>query len=259
MLEDEDVTNLNFGKYSKVLLVMMWLASSCLLPIILLQGYRVRQAALRLPNALAPDSGRFGRGAQEVMIVGVGDSVITGTGIRVLSDSITARVAHALAERFSVEVNWRSCGINGGKLEDVLKRVKEEPLPVAEIYLVSIGVNDVTGLTSLVRWQKQVVEFVNLLDEKALILMLGVPPMQRFLIMPSPLRQVFGIRAALLDKTLRRLAETVERIVWFDASAGFDIRYLAQDGYHPNELACVEIASKIVDALALLGKQSKSE
>ena len=89
--------------------------------------------------------------------------------------------------------------------------------------------------------------------------MLGVPPMQYFPALPWPLRQVLGIRAALLDKTLRGAAETVERFVWFDASVGFDLRYLAEDGYHPNELACVEIAMKIVDALILDGKQPKIE
>ena len=237
----------------------MWIASFCLLPLLLWQGYYVRQSALRLPDAVPPDCGRFGRFAAELMIVGVGDSVITGTGISVLSDSLTARVAQALAERFSIGVNWRSFGISGGKLEDVLARIKEEPLPRAEIYLVSIGVNDVTGLTSLVRWQKQVAELVTLFDERALILMLGVPPMQYFPALPWPLRQVLGIRAALLDKTLRGAAETVERFVWFDASVGFDLRYLAEDGYHPNDLACVEIAMKIVDALILDGKQPKIE
>ena len=80
-----------------------------------------------------------------------------------------------------------------------------------------------------------------------------------FCLLPIVLLQGYWFRhVALLDKTLRRLAETVERVFWLDASAGFDLRYLAQDGYYPNGLACVEIASKIVDALVLSGKQNKS-
>ena len=242
---------MNFSKCSSVVLTLIWFSSFCLLPVLLWQGYFLRRAALRLPEAAPPNSGRFCSSETEMMIVGVGDSVIAGTGIGSLSNSVTARVAQTLASRFSTGVNWLTRGISGAKLEDLLARLKEEPLPGADIYLVSIGVNDVTGMTSLARWQLQVSELVTLLDERALILILGVPPMQHFAVIPWPLRQVLGVRAALLDKTFSQAAETFERVIWFDTSINFDRAYLARDGYHPNEEACVEIASKIVDSLIL--------
>ncbi|MCS5573911.1 MAG: SGNH/GDSL hydrolase family protein [Pseudomonadales bacterium] len=251
ILDDRGVTGLNYHNHSRLVLALMWTASLVLLPILVWQGHRTRQMALRLPEAESPDSGHFGTGESEISIVGLGDSVIAGIGIKVLSDSVTARVADSLAQELSTAISWRASGINGERLANLLFRLKKEPLPQADIYLVSIGVNDVTGLTPLVRWQMQVIELITLLDRRGRIVLLGVPPMQYFTALPQPLRQVLGIRAALLDKTLREVADTVERVVWLDASVNFDHRHLAQDGYHPNEVACVEMAAKIVDALML--------
>ena len=245
---------MNYSKHSRVLLALMWTGSLWLLPILLWQGHRTRQMVVRLPEAESPNSGRFGTGETGISIVGVGDSVMAGVGVRVLSDSVTARVAHGLAEELSTDVSWHARGVNGDRLEDLLVRLKEEPLLGTDIYLVSIGVNDVTGLTSLIRWHMQIIELITLLDKRARIIMLGVPPMQYFGALPQPLRQVLGIRAALLDKTLRQVADTVDRVVWLDASINFERGHLAEDGYHPNERACMEIAAKIVDALMLHGE-----
>ena len=232
----------------------MWTCSLLLLPVLLLQGYRTRRVVVRLQEAKPPNSGRFGTGKAGISIAGVGDSVIAGVGVRVLSDSVTARVAYTLAEEHSTGVSWHANGINGDRLEDLLGRLKNESWPAADIYLISIGVNDVTRLTSLVSWHMQIIELITLLDKSAHIIMLGVPPMQYFTALPQPLRQVLGIRAALLDKTLRQVADTVDRVIWLDASVSFEQGYLAEDGYHPNERACVEIAEKIVDALTLHGE-----
>ena len=116
---------MNFSKYPSVVLTLIWFSSFCLLPVLLWQGYFLRRAALRLPEAGPPNSGRFCSSETEMMIVGVGDSVIAGTGIGSLSNSVTARVAQTLASRFSTGVNWLARGISGAKLEDLLARLKD--------------------------------------------------------------------------------------------------------------------------------------
>ena len=82
VLDDRGVTGLKYHHHSRLVLALMWTASLVLLPILLWQGHRTRQMALRLPEAESPDSGQFGTGESEISIVGLGDSVIAGIGIR---------------------------------------------------------------------------------------------------------------------------------------------------------------------------------
>ena len=240
---------LNFRRRSRAMLALLWAASLLLLPLLVWQGWRTRQTALHLPEAEPPDRGQFGQGESGPTVVGLGDSVIAGVGVQVLSESLTGSVARCLAERLDREVSWQTIGTNGYRLVDLLGRLKTEPVSPADIYLVSIGVNDVTGLTSLLRWQMQVIELTSILDNTSTLVLLGVPPMQYFTALPQPLRQVLGIRAALLDKTLQQVGALSARVICLETDDRISPGYLAMDGYHPSKLACLEMAGKIVDVL----------
>ena len=231
------------------MLSLLWSFSLIILPLLLWQGWRTRRSAVRLPDALPPAQGCFGKGAAGPTILGLGDSVIAGVGVERLDDSLTACVARELSDRAGNEVNWVALGVNGHKLADLLARVKAESLPSADIYLISIGVNDVTGLTSLVRWQMQVVELITTLHGRGLLVLLGVPPMEEFTALPQPLRQMLGIRAALLQKSLRQVGDLMPQVLVLDLNNISSHGYLADDGYHPSGLACLKIAVQIVDAL----------
>ena len=80
--------------------------------------------------------------------------------------------------------------------------------------------------------------------------------MQYFTALPQPLRQVLGIRAALLDKTLQQVGELSARVICLKTDDRISPDYLAMDGYHPSKLACLEMAGKIVDALIQHREQS---
>ena len=78
---------LNFRRRSRAMLALLWAASLLLLPLLVWQGWRTRQTALRLPEAEPPDRGQFGQGESGPTVVGLGDSVIAGVGVQVLSES----------------------------------------------------------------------------------------------------------------------------------------------------------------------------
>lgn len=242
---------MKYNKYPTFALALMWAASLWLFPILFWQGRQARRTAIRMPVADPPDYGRFGAGEPEISIVGLGDSVIAGVGVRRLSDSVTARVADGMAKQYAKAIKWCARGISGATLSNILACLREKPLPGADVYIVSVGVNDVIGLTSAVRWHLQLLDLISRLDQKATIVLLGIPPIQYFTALPKPLRQILGIRAAILDKALRKVSTTLDRVIWLDISVNFECHYLADDGYHPNKQACVEIAGKIVDALVI--------
>lgn len=228
---------------------MLWTLCVVLAPVLVLQGVRTRRNVLRLPAGKPPNQGRFGTAGKSVRVIGIGDSVIAGVGCDDMAESLTASVARILHERLSLSVEWAAHGCNGDRIRDVIQKVPGIPAQRASFLLVSVGVNDVSGLTSLMRWQLEVTTLIAVLKDRfdAPVIFLGVPPMGRFTALPQPLRLALGVRARMLDHIVRRAGEAVPQVYWVDTSDTFDERLLAADGYHPSPDACHRWASKIAD------------
>jgi len=242
---------MNLSNQSMLTLTLLWTLSLFLFPFLLLQGLYVRRTALRLPDGGPPFEGVAGTGEQEFRILGLGDSVIAGTGLSDMWDSVTAQLAQAFAERNpATRYSFQAMGVNGDVLADLLQKTDMLPPGKFDLVVVSVGVNDVTRLTGLLRWQLQLTELIPSLTSRAKrVVFLGVPPMQFFTALPQPLRWVLGIRAAMLDKSLRQAAELVPGVFWLEVGLKFDAEHLAEDGYHPNNVACREMAEHLADAL----------
>jgi lysophospholipase L1-like esterase len=248
---------MNLRSKSRIQLALMWGASLLLFPLLLVQGIRIRSTAQRLPVAPGPDRGSFGDDPG-FSFLGLGDSVIAGVGVDSLENALTAQVARRWHMESGRAANWQAAGVNGERIAGLIAKLEANRPGRADVMLVSIGVNDVTGLTSLLKWQLQVTRLITLLEagRPGIIVLLGVPPMEHFTALPQPLRQVLGIRAALLDLTLRQIAGLLNHVIWVDASMSFEANQLAEDGYHPNAEACVEIAAEIVNALSSASRSS---
>ena len=235
---------------SRLRLTFFWYLALLMFPVLLLQGWATRRIALRLPEASGAAAGEHGKGDRQLSIVGLGDSVIAGVGVSEFRQSVTACAATAIAERCSCRVQWQARGRNGDRLRDLIASLQSEPVARADIYLISIGVNDVTGLTGLLKWQLQMVELIGHFSHRSTIVMLAVPPMESFTALPEPLKWSLGVRAALLDKTLRQLDNAVSNVIRVGPRGGFDGSHLAEDGYHPNPVACLDIGAQIAEACA---------
>ncbi len=226
-----------------------------LLPLLLVQGMRVKRTALRLPEGAPPNHGLIGADDDAstpgvIKILGVGDSVIAGTGLDQMSESVTASLARHWHQRTGLPVSWQAEGANGDRLADVIARIQTMPRGKVNIALVSVGVNDVTGLTGLLKWQLQLTTLIPLLTQRAeRVVFLGVPPMQLFTALPQPLAMVLGLRAAMLDRSLRQAAALIDSLTWLDLQLLFDAEHLAADGYHPNAIACEEMGAQIAELL----------
>ena len=82
---------------------------------------------------------------------------------------------------------------------------------------------------------------------QAQILLAGVPPMQRFPALPSPLRQAFGWRAGRLDRVGQQVAAGIDKVQHLPTPVPDDPAAFASDGYHPNAQACGEWARVIAE------------
>lgn len=216
--------------------IPFWLTVATLSPAIIPLAMRTRRRTLRLPEASGPGWGHWGDGPVCRRLLVIGESTAAGVGV----SEHQFGLASQLAKRLSLttgKVAWHTHGINGIRLASLLAQLSDTRLPTSDAIFISMGVNDTTGLTSRRTYYRQLERLIALLKRQqptATLYLLAVPPMHRFTALPSPLRQILGWRARLLDQQQRKLAATTPGVSYLGYPPLDDPSLLAKDGYHPS-------------------------
>ena len=222
--------------------------SPLLLPVALVQGLWVRQTVPRLPPARGR-RGRCGTGPRGASVVGIGDSIIAGVGVDRQEQALLGHLGRRLHERTGESVRWLACGVNGADSAAILERIVPHA-PAADVYVVSVGVNDAVRGVAPARFARHVEGMVRVLRERspaATMLFAGIPPLERFPALPWPLGALLGDRAARLQAAIRELAPRLD-LVCFDFPPELPAGGFARDGFHPASQACDEWAGWLLDA-----------
>lgn len=217
----------------------------CALPFALPQAILVKKNALRLPDA----SGKKYGGSPESStvtprfnIVGIGDSVIVGVGVKELNNALVAQTAQHIAAQCSHQVSWQVIGKNGANSQDIYQRILPQlTTQPADLFILSVGVNDVTSLTSINQWQQNLHAIITTLHSHspaASIVFAGVPPMGDFPLLPQPLRFLLGMRASALDNTAQIIAADYPYVTYIPLDFELHPQNIAEDGFHPSAQAC---------------------
>lgn len=228
--------------------VLFWGAFPFLLP----QALYVRRTAPRFAPAAGPLEGASGEG-RKMRLLAIGDSIIAGVGATELSKALVGRTADAIAASLDCSVSWRACGVSGYNCERVLDDlVPELPGDTADFVIVSVGVNDITGLTTMRKWRANMSLLLDKLrrhSPDATIAVAGMPPMHRFPLLPQPLRATFGMRSRSFDDALRAIVDGLPGTVHVSLDFEADPGSFAPDGYHPSEESYVEFGRHMADGL----------
>ncbi|HET9033397.1 MAG TPA: GDSL-type esterase/lipase family protein, partial [Dokdonella sp.] len=125
--------------------VVFWL----FLPFVAIQAFRLRRDAPRLQPAAGESAGRIGSG-ETLRLLAIGDSIIAGVGASTLGRALVGCTARALIARRGGAVEWQAYGTSGASskriIADLLPNISSMP---ADAIVVSVGVNDVTALTTI--------------------------------------------------------------------------------------------------------------
>lgn len=223
------------------------------LPFVALQALRVRRLALRLEPANGPVSGIVGMG-EPLRLLAIGDSIIAGVGASTLDNALVGQTARFLAVSLQRAVAWHAIGRSGidssGVLADLLPSL---PAERADVFLVSVGVNDVTSLTRTSTWRRNLDALLDSLarhSPDAVIAVAGLPPLHVFPLLPQPLRALIGFRGESLDRVAREMiaAHPAALHVRVEFSSRDD-RFCA-DGFHPSEASYVDFGQAMADRIA---------
>lgn len=230
--------------------VLFWGSVPFLVP----QALYVRKTAPRFPPAGGPPAGESGDG-EERRLLAIGDSIVAGVGASELSKALVGQTAVALAESLDCRVSWQALGVSGYNSTKILDRlVPRLPDTAADYIVLSVGVNDITSLTTLPKWRRNLSLLLAQLhahSPRATIAVAGMPPLHTFPLIPQPLRAVFGLRGRSFEDSTKQVVIGRQGVVHvpleFDPHPG----RFADDGYHPSEDSYVEFGRHM--AAALLG------
>ena len=227
------------------------------LPFLLPQALYVRQTAPRFDGAPGPTHGTVGAG-ETLRLLAIGDSIIAGVGASELSKALVGQTAASLSGQLSRQVGWRAHGYSGVNSTKLLRQhlASIEDLG-AEVIIMSIGINDVTSMTTLPRWRANLTALFDTLlaeNESAVIAFAGLPPLHGFPLLPQPLRSVLGLRARHFDQAAKDVIDRYPQVVHVPVDFETTPDKFAADGYHPNESSYVTfgegMAEKIVARLS---------
>jgi lysophospholipase L1-like esterase len=216
-----------------------------LAPVLLMQGRRVRRRTPVLPEAIGPREGWIGvdggagcapTAPAPLRLLIAGDSAVAGVGVDRLDQAMAIHFATGLAGRLARPVRWRVHARTGLDARGLRALLEAEPVEPADLVLVAIGVNDVTGRTARLRWLADLAALRERLladSPEAHLLWAGLPPMQSFDALPRPLNAYLGARARQLDAALARWAATDPRMNHLPVPLAPGDGMMATDGFHP--------------------------
>lgn len=210
-------------------------------PVLLRQGRQVRRHALRLPEAAGPREGVVGEGALRLRLLVVGDSAAAGVGVDHQAQALAEPLAERLALALDGRVAWQLVASTGHRAADALKALEQARLNPADVMVTSLGVNDTVGQTPVRHWLATLDALHGMAQARAGVRHTwhsAVPPMERFPVLPQPLRWVLGRDARRLDQALQRhLAGQADRgHVALPPMPGEAAGWMARDGFHPGLL-----------------------
>lgn len=226
-----------------------------LVPLLVVQGKRVRRDTVVLPPATA-EAGVVGdiAAGEPWRVSVVGDSVAAGIGVADHADSLAGALARRAHESTGRAAHWSvraQGGLTSGGIARLLAPHVDE-VAASDLVVLSAGVNDTKDLHTARRFGAEVGSLLDLLGSHRPVVLLGVPPMQMFPALPRPLADVMGARARLLDRVGAAVAADRPWVVrvgydadaWEPGADGF-----AEDGFHPGPAMHAALADRIWSAV----------
>ena len=210
-------------------------------PFVIPQALKVRKNAPRFADAEGEIEGFIGKG-KPVKLLGIGDSIIAGVGTSHVSKSWMGQTGKCLSEQLRSQIDWTKMAETGAKLEKInLKFLNKMQNHRFDIVIISVGVNDVTGLSKISKWKQQLnlmLKTIKTQSPNSIVAISGLPPMHVFPLLPQPLRYLLGLRAKIFDEVIQKVIKPYDKVIHIPIEIEPDPKNFSDDGFHPSEYGC---------------------
>ena len=227
------------------------LAAIPLLPVMYLQGKKIRANIPRLPEAKGTAGTATFHSDKALQLISIGESTIAGVGVENHEEGFTGTLARELALKFQADVHWKVYARSGY----TAKSVRERIIPVieektADLVVVGLGGNDAFTLNNPEKWRRQVQELIGEISMKFAetpVFFTNMPPIKEFPAFTPLMKFTLGNLGEILGEELEDLVRSEEgvyynaqKITLKDWTArlppGADATAFFSDGVHPSKL-----------------------
>ncbi|MEM7575550.1 MAG: SGNH/GDSL hydrolase family protein [Bacteroidota bacterium] len=219
-----------------------------LLPLMYLQGKRIRARVPELPEAKVPQ-GRIEEGsAPPLRLLTIGESTIAGVGADLHENAITGSLAKQLAKQTGQQLEWRVYARSGY----TAKRVTYKILPKIEekevdLIVIGLGGNDAFTLNRPWQWRRDICLLIEQLQTQfpaTPIFFTNMPPIHEFPAFTWLIKRVVGGLVRTLGRELEQLVQDYDQVYYSSEVIHFETwqdRYQVSgpvsdffsDGVHP--------------------------
>ncbi|WOE33254.1 MULTISPECIES: SGNH/GDSL hydrolase family protein [unclassified Acinetobacter] len=203
-------------------------------PIIITQGIYVKKTILRLNEPMGNRKGITGQGKLLNLLI-TGDSAAAGVGADKQLDALSGQLIQNLKNDF--RCTWTLHAKTGFTTSDLIKHLNIIPAEKFDIVVVSIGVNDVTKISSINQWKNEIQILHNIFIEKfnaKYIIYTELPPLEKFPALPNPLRYFLSKTAKKMNKELNILFNNKKFSTVLNINLPFNTNFIAKDNFHPS-------------------------
>jgi lysophospholipase L1-like esterase len=190
-----------------------------------------------LPEAEGPRQGVVGVGDPFRVLI-VGDSSAAGVGVRNQPQALSGHLTRSLAAAAGCELRWRLIARSGITTAQALELVQRERPESADIAVVVLGVNDVVDQVPshrAVQHRAALADWLLAHTGVRDVVFAPLPPMQRFPLLPQPLRWIAGSDARRHDDAMARWAAGRSGVSHVPIELNLVADQMAADGFHPGE------------------------
>ena len=208
-----------------------------LLPLLIAQAVATRRRAPQLPEAAGERRGSVGEGPTLRLLI-VGDSSGAGVGVATQDQAFAGHLTRSLAARTRRRIHWALHARTGLTSAQALELLRAQPPGPADLAVAVLGVNDVIEQVPPQRAVAQRAALADWLRRQCAVrhvLFTPLPPVDRFPLLPQPLRWMAGSDARRHDQALARWAATREDVSHVPISIELGPYNMASDGFHPGE------------------------
>ena len=220
-----------------------------LLPILLIQAKRVKQAVPRLPEAHQNVRGSVGTGQRTIRLVTLGESTVAGVGVSDHTDGITGHIAQTISRLTGSKVTWEVIGKSGYTARKAAERlVTKLPDATVDSIVIGLGANDSFAFNSPTTWQRDIEQLITSIRckyEDCPIVFANMPPVGQFPAFPWIMRVILGSLTTLYGLVLGQLVRKHAKLYYVDrpikfkdwaerAGSEVSIDDLFSDGVHPS-------------------------
>jgi lysophospholipase L1-like esterase len=232
-------------------------SSVLLFPLLYVQGRITRRRTPSLEDAAGPTNGIIEANNPPIKLLVFGESTVAGMGIENHEVALTGLTAKYLSQKTERTVNWQAVGLSGVTAgRAIVELVPQVPKEKFDLIAIAIGVNDTMRFTSPNTWQKQLIKLIADLRQRvgdAPVLFSRLPRMEKFPLLPQPLRGVLGLRSKLLDRTAQNLASSLSNVHYVSFTMDGRLEELfCEDKFHPSTKAYEQWSASLAEVGAKL-------